>query len=579
MLNKITKLACLLVLFAGISSCNNGKSDRKGALHEMPGGKYYGGVFRMNESEYFRSLYPLNITEVVGHRIVNQVYEGLICLDQADLHIKPCLADSWNISPDARIYTFYLHKGVKFHDDPCFPSGKGREVKAADFKKSLDRLCETDPNNQGFWVFQDLVSGADAYHKSCEEKKPLKGGVSGIEVLDEYTLRIMLDRPFASFLAKLATPFCYVIPEEAIQRYGMEMREHAVGTGPFRVKRIVQDESVFLERNPDYWGKDSFGNKLPYLDAVKYSFIKEDKVEMFEFENGKLDMKYRIPLDMFETVIGQDGKLTKDYQKFQLQSTVEMSTQYYGFLHQDKIFKDVNVRKAFCYAVDREKLCEYTIKGQGVPASSGLVPPCFRDFHNKNVKGYSYDANKAKAALEKAGYPDGKGFPEITLQLNSGGGRNINVAEAVKKMIEETLNIKINISQMVWAQHSENIETGKANFWRLGWVADYPDPENYLNLLYGIHVPKTLNEKAYINSFRYVNADYDKIFKEAIQTVNDSVRNHLYEMADQKAMDDAVMLCLFYDKQFRLIQPNVRNFPQNPMEYRLLRETYFVPLP
>jgi peptide/nickel transport system substrate-binding protein len=357
----------------------------------------------------------------------------------------------------------------------------------------------------------------------------------------------------------------------------MKMREHCVGTGPFRIKAIEQDESVFLERNPDYWGIDSFGNQLPYLDAVKFSFIKDDKIEMLSFADDKLEMKYRIPLDMFDEVISPEGNLTKAYSRFQKQETIEMSTQYYGFLHVDSIFKNVNVRKAFCYAVDREKLCKYTIHGQGVPAIHGLVPPCFPGFDWAGIKGYTFDPKLAREYLAKAGYANGKGFPNITLQLNSGGGRNVSVAEAVKKMLEETLNIKVSLNQVVWAQHSENIETAKCQFWRLGWVADYPDPENYLNLMNGANVPKTIKEKAYINSFRYTNNAYDVLYQKANQTINTEARNLLYKEADQMGMDDAVMMCLFHDKQFRLIQPYVRNFPQNAMEYRLLRETWLVP--
>ncbi len=576
--NSIVLLTLMIAFF--IVSCNSKKSEKphkKGELVLINGGKYYGGVFRINETEYFRSLYPLNITEVVSHRIINQVYEGLVSLNQATLDIEPCLAESYIVSENATIYTFKIRKGIRFQNDPCFKNGVGREVTAKDFKYCLDKLCEADVNNQGYWVFQNLVIGADEYFQSTINKKPLFSGVAGIVVLDTYTIQISLIRPFASFLAKLATPFTAVFPREAIEMYGLEMREHAVGTGPFQIKAIENDESVFLERNPNYWGKDSFGNQLPYLDAIKFSFLHEDKVEMMEFAAGKLEMKYRIPLDMFSEVIDNRGVLTKEYAKFQVQEKIEMSTQFYGFLHSEAPFNNINVRKAFCYAIDREKLCKYTIHGQGVPATHGLVPPCFNGFNWESIKGYNYDPIRAKEFLSKAGYPNGEGFPLITLQLNSGGGRNANVAEAIKKMLEETLNIKIELNQVVWAQHSENIETGKCKFWRLGWVADYPDPENYLNLMNGLNVPKDPKDKAYINSFRYVNLAYDNIYNKANQTVDQVERNKLYGLADQMGADDAVMMNLFHDKQFRLLQPYVKDFPQNAMEYRILKSTYFVP--
>ena len=576
---KRTYYLTFMYLFL-IFSCQNKKTianHKKGELVLASGGKYYGGVFRINETEYFRSLYPLNITEVVSHRIINQVYEGLVSLNQSTLDVEPCLAESYTVSKGATVYVFNIRKGVHFQDDPCFVAGKGREITSKDFKYCLDKLCEADVNNQGYWVFQNLVVGADEYYQSTISKKPLPGGVEGIKVIDDYTIQITLIRPFASFLAKLATPFTAVFPKEAFDKYGLEMREHAVGTGPFQIKAIENDESVFLERNPNYWGKDSFGNQLPYLDAIKFTFLHEDKVEMMEFNAGKLEMKYRIPLDMFSEVIDNEGRPTKEYAKFQVQEIVEMSTQFYGFLHSEAPFNNINVRKAFCYAVDREKLCKYTIHGQGVPAIHGLVPPCFNGFDWNGIVGYNYDPVKAKDYLAKAGYPNGMGFPTITLQLNSGGGRNANVAEAVKKMLEETLNIKIELNQVVWAQHSENIETGKCKFWRLGWVADYPDPENYLNLMNGVNVPKNPKDKAYINSFRFKNSTYDALYNLANQTIDQSERNKLYAAADQLGANEAVMLNLFHDKQFRLLQSYVRDFPQNAMEYRLLKNTYFIP--
>ena len=401
---------------------------------------FYGGVFRVNETEFYRSLMPLNVTEVVGHRITNQIYEGLVMLDPGTLEIKPCLADSWTVSNDALTYTFYLRKDVLYHEDLCFENIQQRRFNAYEAKYSFDRLCKPAPYNQGYWIFQDLVVGAD----ECYENRSTN--VEGVKVIDSFTLEIKLLKPFGPFLAKLSTPFCFMIPSKAFKTYGAELRHYAIGTGPFKLKRIIPEEAVFLERNQAYWGKDNNGNKLPYLDAVKFSFIKDEKIEMLEFESGKLEMKYRLPLDMYDKVLDKNLRLLPNYSSFQLQSATEMATQYYGFLHTDTIFNSVLVRQAFNYAIDREALCKYTIKGQGVPALYGLVPPVFSKYPYSQIKGYSFNPEKARALLSKAGYPNGQSFPTVTLQLNSGGGRNLQVAEAVKKMLEENLNIKININ-------------------------------------------------------------------------------------------------------------------------------------
>jgi peptide/nickel transport system substrate-binding protein len=240
------------------------------------------------------------------------------------------------------------------------------------------------------------------------------------------------------------------------------------------------------------------------------------------------------------------------------------------------VFSKKEVRIAFNYAIDRKKICDYTMKGTGVPATHGFVPPGMSGYESKAIKGYEYNPEKAREYLAKAGYAEGKGFPETTLQINSGGGTNEQVAEAIQKMLQETLNIKVNITKVPFAQHLENYETGKVSFWRAGWVADYPDPENFLNLFWSAHIPPKLTDKSYLNAFRYKSEKFDKAFTEALQTIDEDRRNLLYLTADQALIDDAAVMPIFYYKDYRMLQPYVKNMPQNAMEYRNLRDVYFI---
>jgi len=579
-MKQISILGFLILLFTacgGGGDSSNGSSSPSGDLKKVAGDKYYGGVFKINENEYLRSLYPLNITEVVGHRIANAIYEGLIKLDQETLQPLPAIAESWTVSPDAKKYVFKIRQGVKYHDSDIFPDGKGRTVTANDFKYVFDLLCTPDVNNQGFNFYQDRLKGAKEYYKSVQDGAPLAGGVAGATVIDDYTFQVELDQPFGSFLTLLAMPFVYAFPKEAIDKYGNEMRTNAVGTGPFVLKTVKEDEAVVLIKNKDYWAKDDNGNQLPYLDAVKYTFMKQGKAELLAFEQGNLDMKFRLPLELADEVVDRSGNLTDKYKQFVYQDMVSMSIFYYGFQHKKELFNNKKLRQAFNYAIDRDALVEYTLKGQGLPATMGIVPPAFAAYNANNVKGYNYNPEKARKLLAEAGYANGAGFPDLIHNINSGGGRNEQIAEATQKMLKENLNIDVEIVKMPFAQHLENLETGKADFWRSGWVADYPDPENFLNLLYSKHIPATLAEKSYINSCRYSSPQFDGNFEQALATVNEKQRMQLYQKADQIAMDDAAIIPLFYYKDIRLLQPNVRNFPQNAMEYRDMTEVYFVP--
>jgi oligopeptide transport system substrate-binding protein len=559
-----------------LTACQNQKKEF--VFTEAKGGRFYGGTFRYNEEEYLKSLYPLNVTEVTAHRIAEQIYEGLVKFDDSTLAVLPCIAKSWDISADGMKYTFHLRNNVFFYDDDCFENNIGRKVTAHDFKYCFDRLCYNNPaENQGFWIFKDIVHGANEYYAKTETNKNDFSGVSGIVAIDDTTLQIQLIQPYAVFLARLGLIFTKVYPKEAVEKYGSEMRLHCVGTGPFFIKKILDNQVVFLTKNKKYWAKDEYGNQLPFLENIKVTFIHEKKTELQEFVAGKSDLVYKFPLEMIDEIIDINTNLKPAYQKFQLQFLPSMSLQYYGFLHQGKIFHNKAVRQAFCYAVDRVKLCKYTLKNSGFPAIYGMVPPGTGTYDPTLVKGYTYQPEKARKLLAEAGYPNGKNFPKVTLQLNSGGSRNTQVAEAIKKMIEETLNIKIELLMIPWAQHTEAVEAAKADFFRLGWIADYPDAENFLNLFHSKHVPKDTTEKTYINSYRYKNSEYDAIFNNAITITNETERNLMYAKADQKAIDDAVVLPNYYDIDFRILQSNVRNCPQNAMEYRDFSEVYFLP--
>ena len=574
----IKKLGILIMVVALFQSCGSGPTEEKAALQPGKNGVYYGGTLKLNEVEYFKTLYPLNITEVTGHRTITQIYEGLVGFVQKDLTIEPVLAESWEISEDGLVYTFHLRKGVKFHDDPCFPNGKGREVTAHDFKYCFDRACYKNPgDNQGYKFAIDVIKGGQEYYDNTGTDKQDPNGVSGVKVIDDYTLQIELIKPFSAFLSRLALPWANVYPKEAVETYGAEMRIKTVGTGPFKVKTLKENQVVFLEKNPNYWGKDEFGNQLPYLDLVKISFITDNKKQLEQFEAGDLDMVYRLPLESKDNIVDVDDNLLGEYKKYQLQTQPNLAIQYYGFLNVDPVFKSKEVRQAFCYAIDRKKICDFTLKGTGFPAIYGFVPPGTGSYDATKVKGYDFNPAKAQELLAKAGYENGEGFPSLTLQINSGGKRNESVAEAVEKMLEENLNIEIEIARMPFAQHTEAVSTAKFKFWRLGWVADYPDAENFLNLFDGKWYEPDLSVKTYINSFRYQSDAFDEALHKALATTDEEERNELYAKADQIVIDDAVALPIFYDKDYRLVQPNVRNFYQNAMEYRNAKDVYFVP--
>jgi peptide/nickel transport system substrate-binding protein len=576
-MKKIIALALVVSIFA---SCGGDKKEQTST--EAKGGVYYGGVFRMNELEDFKNLYPLSTIDVGSHRIANQVYEGLVKLNPADLSVVPGVAYRWESNETQDVWTFHLRAGVKFHDDPCFTDGKGRVVTAQDFKYCFDKSCEASANNSAFDItFKNKVKGANEAFAASKLSNKAEN-VTGIVAVNDSTLTISLTTPNAEFLNVLSTPGCYVYPKEASEKYGVDMRTKCVGTGPFMVKTIKEGEVVILEKNKNYWGVDENGNQLPYLDAIKFTFIKEKKSEMLEFQRGNLDMVFRIPIEMYKEIMGDYQNANARKTDFEIQTTAALETNFYGILVTSPAFSKKEARLAFNYAIDRNKIVDFTLQGQGVAGIYGVIPPveAFKkaglDFDG--ITGYTYDVDKAKAYMKQAGYPGGAGFPKITLTINSGGGeRNQQVAEVIQKMLEENIGVKVEINLVPFAEQIDGMQSGKQEFFRTAWIADYPDPVSFLSLFYGKNVPAKASEKAFVNTGRFKNDAFDAKYEAAVKEIDQAKRYVLFKQCDQILIDEGALIPLFYDENDRLVQKNVKNFPINAMEYRDFTRVYIVP--
>jgi oligopeptide transport system substrate-binding protein len=565
-----------------LSSCGGDDKNNNSATSEAKGGVYMGGILRLNEVENIKSLMPIAINEINSFHIASQVYEGLVIYNQVDLTLKPGIAKTWEVSEDQTEYTFHLRTNAKFHDDPCFPEGKGRMAVAGDVKYCLDKVCTQDANNNQFDVtLKDRVQGANDNFEASKSGKAT--GVSGITVVNDSTLKVKLVHPDGSFLNILAMPGCYIYAKEAVAKYGNDMRTKCVGTGPFFVETVKEGEVIIMKKNQNYWAYDEHGNKLPYLDGIKWSFIRDKKSEILEFKRGNLDMVYKIPVEMFHELMGDLGNAKTNNPEFEIVSSTALNTNYYGFnVQANPVFAKKDVRLAFNYAIDRHKIADFTIQGEGTAADYGMVPytEAFEKegYDYKSLKGYTFDPAKAKELLKAAGYPDGKGFPEITIEINSGGGDNILIAEVIQKMLKENLGVTVNINTVPFAEHIENIQVGKSDFFRFAWISDYPDPESFLTLFYGKHVPANLTDKSYINFFRYKNDRFDSLFMAARVEPDKAKRFALLSKAEQIALDDAPFMPIFYAENFRLLQKSVRNMPENPMNYINTTTTYLIPL-
>jgi oligopeptide transport system substrate-binding protein len=549
----------------------------KSADRGIPKGQVaFGGILKVNESETIKSLLPIAINELNSYHVASQVYEGLVKYQPLDLSIQPALAESWEISADNTEYTFHLRNDVFFHSDSCFSGNEGRMVTTADVKFCFEQLCLRNPLNRQYDVtFKDRVVGAnDLYAASA---KGLAGSLNGLTIVDDATFKIKLLQPDANFLTILAMPGCYIYPKEAIEMYGKRKQFKGVGTGPFYIESMKDGQSIVMKRNTDYWNKDKDGNQLPYLDGVTWSFIKNKGAEISEFGAGNLDMVYNIKTSMLGGVLSQSsGKLN-----FELFSSPALTTEYYCFNVQvNPFFSIKEIRRAFNLAIDRQKIIEIALRGDGRIADHGLVP--YTETFEKNgynykiLKAYPYSPDSAKKLLALVGYAEGKGLPDFNLEINDGGSdRNLRVATEVQRMIKENIGVKINISIQPWQQHIENVQTGKSDFFRYAWVSDYPDPESFLTLFYGKHVPENYQDRSYINLGHFKNAQYDSLYVRARAESNQAARYTLFSQAERILLDESALMPLFYDENVRLVKEGIKNMQENPLNYMDFSIAYF----
>lgn len=551
---------CYLLLFVYliVASCNSEDDISK---MKAQGGAAYGGVFRFKSSEQITTLLSVSSSSIYTQRIASQIFETLLALDPESEKVIPGLAESYTVNKTATKFTFKIKKGVKFHTDDCFEDEE-RELSAKDVKNTIDFACSKTLHNEIYWMLLDVVKGARKNYENSKKGEVSKG-VSGVKVIDNYTISIELEYPFIGFDKLLAHKSLGIFPREAFDKYGDEINKHPVGTGPFMLKDWSA-EKITLKRNPTYWKKDQFGNKLPFLEGIEVTYAKDKKSELMAFRKKEIDLVLQIPAEEIDNVMGslQDAQAGKNV-RHKIDSKASLSTAYYGFANASVPFNNLDVRKAFNLAIDRELLLNKWMQGDGYPCLNGFVP-AMAEYDEGKVKGHYFNVAIARELLSKAGYPNGNGFPKISLYVNTKKGSVIyKLAKGVQKQIKENLNIDIPIKLCTIEERDRAILKGDAKFWRGGWLADYPSPENFLNLFYSKHIG---SNSAITNPFKYKNSIFDQNMDLAMNESNPIKRINYFVQCDQQIINDAVVMPLYHADLMTMINNRVKNFHTNSTE-------------
>jgi oligopeptide transport system substrate-binding protein len=549
------RLSILLIVTVFLAGCGKRSSE---VMRSGQGGKKLGGTYVLNEIRGNpSSLDPVRMNSKVEDDIGGNIFDKLV-ENNSKLELVPELARSWEVTPDGKTYTFHLRTDALFHDDVSFSGGKGRKMVASDVKYSFERVCDPKTLTSGFWVFQDIVDGANEYFNGKAKE------IAGFKAIDDTTFVAQLTKPFAPFLEHLTTSFGYVVPHEAIEHYGKDFFQHPIGTGAFRFSYWKPDQEIALVRNPTYWERDADGNQLPLLDGVKFTLIKDDKTLLQSFMQGNECEDFTLPTESFQQIVGPDKQPTSQYSKYTLQHVSAMNSYFMEFLCTSKTFSNLALRRAMSFAVDRGSIVKFVLKDAPHSAAEhGIVPPAFTRYPIDQVQGIAFNTDSAKYWLEKAGYPNGKGAPAIALAVYN-EPRPMQIAEAVQHMWQN-IGLNVNLQIMQSAALLDGSEDGKLDLWLTRWYADYPEPENFLNLLNGRLVPKSPGLKSYPNSARWNNEQFNTYFYDALATTDETQRLGLYAKAENIAAFEAPAIPLFYEEHYRLLQPFVRDNPLDPM--------------
>ena len=500
------------VLFLPLAACQPGQSSAGQDVLEL----WDIGPITLN---------PAISSEMTSHTYIMQIFSGLVRLDD-ELEVVPDVAERWEKSQDGRTYTFYLRQGVKFHN--------GREVKAADFKYSWERACAPETGSQTAATYLgDIVGARDMLAGKAEE-------ISGIKVMDDYTLEVTIDAPKAYFLCKLTYPTAFVVDRDNVES-GENWWRQPNGTGPFKLKQWEQGQLLVLERNELYYGEPA------KLEQVNFHLLAGMPMAMYE--KGDIDVT-SVYMSYLDLVKDESSPFHEE-----LAITPELSLYYIGFNTTKAPFDDVNVRRAFCYAVDKERIGKVVLRDM-VTEARGILPPGMPGY-NEDLEGLGYDVNKARELLAASKYGDASDLPPITLTI-SGYGNNIpDYLGAIIQEWRENLGVEVLVRQLEPEDFMYNLKQERDEMFILGWVADYPDPHNFLgNLFY------TGEEN---NVFGYSNAELDSLLDAAAIEQDAAVRLTMYQQAEQEIVDEAPCLPLWFGSNYILVKPYVKGYELNPL--------------
>ena len=509
--------------------------------------------------ERVASMDPIQSSAIYSSQAVSLVYEPIL---RVDYYARPYKLSSGlcylpEVSDDALSYTFKIVPGSRFHPDPCF-SGEaaktGRSVTSEDIIYSLSRLKDKSNASSGMWVMSS---------------------VTNMVALDERTVQIQLSKRLHVFPWMMALSYTGVVPREAVEKYGSKFGSVAVGSGPYRLASWRRNHAMTFTRFPQWrgWSSDSSAsfdmNMNPVsgkpLDEIKYLVIDDVSTQWLMFLSGGVNFLASVPRDNWDAVIGKDGKLLPSLvsQGIRLHEHPTLSVIYIGINMRDPILgKNKKLRQALNCAFDFKTWSQFF--NNRILESTGPVP--------KGVAGkietpfqYSYNLEKAKKLLAEAGYPNG--IDPVTkrrLAIQMGIGRATQDAREQAELLQSffaKIGVRLEPTYMTWEAFLKSTKEGRLPLFMLGWVGDYPDAENFMQLFY------TKNFAPGPNRCNYSNPQFDNLYEAAMSEISERKRNEYWIKAQEIIREDCPWVFLHVQKNCSLTREGLEGYKAGDFPY------------
>jgi oligopeptide transport system substrate-binding protein len=574
-------VALLLFIVTGCGSDNLGASS---ADEEMV---FHGQIYSI------RGLDPAAVSDAVSILSIARINEGLLQYSYLErpYQVEPLLAQALpDVSEEGLTYTFKIREGIYFQDDPCFTAsdGKGRELVAQDFVYSMKRIADIKNSSPGFWVFDDRIIGLDAWRSETRDlKHPTRYDerIPGLSAPDRYTLQIRLKRPYPQLLWVLCMHYSFVVAREAVEFYGDQYINHPVGTGPYTLHEWRRNYSIEFVRNPK-WAEtgrrevypsrgasdqgeidllNDAGKELPIIDRIVEFVVSDPSTRWLMFLTGRLGTS-GITKGNWDAVMTDEKRLDESLTSrgITLSSAPTMTLIYFGFNMDDPVVgPNKELRQAMAYAFDTEKwLSQYNFR---IIRPNGPIPPGVAGYSNRPVP-YAFDLPRARQLMMVAGYPEGidpKTDRRLTIQVEIGNAESPEMREGVELVASfmDKIGIRIVPKYSTLPAFFSRLERRQAQSFRLSWIADYPDAQNFLQLFYGP------NASPGPNRTNFSNTEFDLLYEQFRDMLDSPERSAFCQRMVDIVIEECPLIFLGIPLDHELQQPWLKNRKYHDFPY------------